>query len=324
MNMNNPVTAVHSRFSQFLAIHPSIGRLVADLSPVFAYVRSNPEAAESIVPMYKRWIFVSPFRHFALLQARPLWQRMLLVAFGMTLGPLWTLFLHQMANIRDVRWRAHMVSAILKAEAAEHQARSQTITVDVLGSGSGLYVIDAYRRLPSNCRTQFGLIDHLPETYDLARQYAKTTGLDEATFNSTFHQHCADITALEFYADLAGTRDMVLMIGVGDHIDKVIKNRVLRALKSSEHPQDVAATNPDMIRLMSKIKSTLKPGGAFVYSFVQANMEDAYLEKVIRWRHRYRTRTMVEQMFAAAGWDSNQIEYVAGPTGVQHIAIARA
>ncbi|HEY8099207.1 MAG TPA: class I SAM-dependent methyltransferase [Burkholderiaceae bacterium] len=326
MLRKNPISSLQTKICVSLSKRPSLGRLYFDLSPVFAIVRSRPEEAISIVPLYKQSLYASPSKYIKIISElkNGFWARAGTISFGLTFGPLLTWFIHQMANVSDVRWRARLVTSLLRQELGARAPLPKPVSIDVLGSGSGLYVIDALKRFQAIPQLSISLIDHDPETYDLAQQYAKQIGINEQSFKSTFNQQCSNILSNDFYVDEEETKDFVLMIGVGDHIDKVIKNRVLRSLMDSEHRFDVTATNPDLIQLLTKTRKALKSGGMLIYTFVNYNEEEPFMEKVVRWRHRYRSRKMIEAIFEASGWDNEHVEYVTGPSGVQNVVIARA
>lgn len=331
MELLNPFTKLQSWGCSYIAKRPETGRLLVDLSPVFAYVRSNPESAYGIIPVYQKWLMVSPrwYVRAIMKSDRPRWQKFALLSFGFTLGPLWTLFIHQMANVRDVHWRGKAVADAIAGNLLKQADSTEDgkLQVDVIGAGSGAYAIDAYMhfqdRKPERSLTMT-LIDRDSCTYGLARHTAYTFGMNDSEFAQNFPMLTADVLQEEFYSKHeANTRNMVVMIGIGDHIDKVIRNRELRELKDSDRAEDVAATNPDLITLMQKIRRTLKPGGSLVFTFVSHNEEEAFLEKVVRWRHRYRSRKMIEEVMAHAGWDMKKISFTDGPTGIQHLMVAK-
>ncbi len=331
MELLNPFTKLQSWGCTHIAKRPETGRLLVDLSPVFAYVRSNPESAYGIVPVYQQWLMVSPrwYIRAIMKSERSPWQKMFLLAFGFTLGPLWTLFIHQMANVRDVRWRGKAVADAITKDLVQQADTSEVgkLQIDVIGAGSGAYAIDAYLQF-QNRRAErsltFTLIDQDGCTYGLARHTAYTRGMNDSEFALNFPMHTADVLQDEFYSKHeACTRNMVVMIGIGDHIDKVIRDRTTRQLKDSDSAEDVATTNQDLISLMQKIRRTLKPGGSLVFSFVSHNNEEVFLEKVVKWRHRYRSRKMIEELMKLAGWDMSKIEFTDGPTGIQHLMVAK-
>jgi hypothetical protein len=331
MELLNPFTKLQTWGCTHIAKRPETGRLLVDLSPVFAYVRSNPESAYGIVPVYQQWLTVSPrwYLRAILRSDRSRWQKLFLLTFGFTLGPLWTLFIHQMANVRDVRWRGKAVADAIAKDLLSQAEMSESgkLQVDVIGAGSGAYAIDAFMqfqgKMPERNLT-FTLVDQDSCTYGLARHTAYTRGMNDSEFAINFPMVTADVLQDEFYSKHeANTRNMVVMIGIGDHIDKVIKDRLTRQLKDSEEPEAVGATNPDLISLMQKIRRTLKPGGSLVFTFVSHNTEEAFLEKVVRWRHRYRSRKMIEEVMRLAGWDMNKVQFTDGPTGIQHLMVAK-
>lgn len=331
MELLNPFTKLQSWGCNHIAKRPETGRLLVDLSPVFAYVRSNPESAYGIVPVYQQWLTVSPrwYLRSILKSDRSRLQKLFLLTFGFTLGPLWTLFIHQMANVRDVRWRGKAVADAIAEDLVKQADSSETgkLQIDVIGAGSGAYAIDAFmqfqHRKPERNLT-FTLIDQDGCTYGLARHTAYTRGLNDGEFAMNFPMVTADVLQDEFYSKHeAHTRNMVVMIGIGDHIDKVIRNRSVRQLKDSDNAEDVAATNQDLITLMQKIRRTLKPGGSLVFSFVSHNNEEAFLEKVVKWRHRYRSQKMIEELMKLAGWEMSKTRFIHGPTGIQHLMIAK-
>lgn len=331
MELINPFTKLQSWGCSYIAKKPEAGRLLVDLSPVFAYVRSNPESAYGIVPVYQKWLMISPrwYVRAIMKSNRPRWQKFSLLAFGFTLGPLWTLFIHQMANVRDVHWRGKAVAdaiakdLVLQADSSE-MGRLQ---IDVIGAGSGAYAIDAFMQF-QNQRPErdltFTLVDQDSCTYGLARHTAYTRGMNDREFSINFPMITADVLQDEFYSKHeAHTRNMVVMIGIGDHIDKVIRDRHMRQLKDSDRTEDVAATNRDLISLIQKIRRTLKPGGSLVFSFVSHNSEEDFLEKVVKWRHRYRSRKMIEEVMIMSGWDMSKVQFTDGPTGIQHLMVAK-
>lgn len=331
MELRNPFTMLQSWGCAHIAKRPETGRLLVDLSPVFAYVRSNPESAYGILPVYQKWLTVSPRWYIRAVMSsdRSGWKKFLMLLFGFTLGPVWTLFIHQMANVRDVHWRGRAVADAITADLFDQvdNTESGKLQIDVIGAGSGAYAIDAYlqfqNKKPKHSLT-FSLVDRDGCTYGLARHTAYTRGMNDSEFSMNFPMVTADVLQDEFYPKQeANTRNMVVMIGIGDHIDKVLRDRHVRSLKESCDSHDVAATNPDLIQLMQKIRRTLKPNGSLVFSFVSHNNEEAFLEKVVKWRHRYRSQKMIEEIMRLAGWNPAKIEFTDGPTGIQHLMVAK-
>lgn len=331
MELLNPFTRLQTWGCSYIAKRPEAGRLLVDLSPVFAYVRSNPESAYGIVPVYQKWLMISPrwYVRAIMKSDRSRLQKIALLAFGFTLGPLWTLFIHQMANVRDVHWRGKAVADAITKNLVTQADATETgrLQIDVIGAGSGAYAIDAFMQFQKHRPEReltFTLVDQDSCTYGLARHTAYTRGMDDREFALNFPMITADVLHDEFYSKHeAHTRNMVVMIGIGDHVDKVIRDRHARLLKDSDREEDIAATNHDLISLIQKIRRTLKPGGSLVFSFVSHNNEEAFLEKVVRWRHRYRSRKIIEGVMSLAGWDMSKVQFTDGPTGIQHVMVAR-
>lgn len=333
MSVANPFTKLHGHSCQLLAKNPGLGKIILDLSPVYAYVRNNPESAFGIIPMCKRWLFVSPrwYCKTILKEDRPVWQKGLLLIFGLTLGPLWTLWIHQMANVRDVCWRTRFVADSLTStvENCIKEGRpSAPLNIDILGAGSAVYAVDSFktmihRRYDSES-LKYTLVHDDPASYNLAARYATDSGVKGEVFSSHFPERRANIMGEEFYTEVEKeSKHIIALIGIGDHVDKIIRNRNHRARKDSEERKDVAVTNPNLIKLVGKIRHALAPGGTFIFSFASHNREEEFLERVVHWRHRYRTQKMVRHVFELAGWDVKNLSFSTGPTGVQHLVVAR-
>lgn len=332
MSVANPFTKLHGHWCQMLAKNPGLGKIALDLSPVYAYVRNNPESAFGIIPMCKRWLFVSPGWYFkAMLQeSRPMWQKGLLLMFGLTLGPLWTLWIHQMANVRDVCWRTRHVADTLASAIESYFDKnklSSPLNIDILGAGSAVYAVDSFHAIEKSYNKSFlkyTLVHDDPASYNLAARYAIDSGIKGKDFSTYFPERRASMMADDFYTEVEkDSKHIVALVGIGDHVDKVIRNRHHRARKDSEERKDVAVTNPALIKLVGKIRHALAPGGIFIFSFASHNIEEEFLEKVVHWRHRYRTQKMVEHVFELAGWSKENLSFSTGPTGVQHLVVAR-
>lgn len=332
MSVANPFTKLHGHWCRMLAKNPGLGKIALDLSPVYAYVRNNPESAFGIIPMCKRWLFVSPRWYFKtmLQESRPMWQKGLLLMFGLTLGPFWTLWIHQMANVRDVCWRTRHVADTLTAAVESYFYKnklSSPLNIDILGAGSAVYAVDSFHTIKKSYNKAFlkyTLVHDDPASYNLAARYAIDSGIKGKDFSTHFPERRASIMGEEFYTEVEqGSKNIIALVGIGDHVDKIIRNRNHRARKDSEERKDVAVTNPGLIKLVGKIRHALTPGGIFIFSFASHNVEEEFLERVVHWRHRYRTQKMVAHVFELAGWNVADLSFFSGPTGVQHLVVAK-
>lgn len=318
----NIITRWQRRLLPRMAEHPAVARSLAMQSPVFAYVMAHPESPYGIEPLYRYQIWISPLQYARFIWGLrlPAWQRLLTVSLGVSVGWLWTLFFHQMANIKDVRWRALQVATVLhEAIVRAHDDPDTPTRVDIYGSGSARYAIDAWRRARQdgygNVFVRF--LDNDPDTFNLARRYALSHGIDDAGFVRHFeyveHNVRSGVPA-------TGQRpDVVTLVGLGDHIDKG-KRKDPDA--DSARGEDVARTNPGLIALHGMIRTNIARNGCFITSYVAHNPEAVFLARVAFWRHRYRSWPVFEQILHQAGW-GGELARFSGPNAVQHVVRAK-
>jgi len=310
-----------------LAERPARGRRVLRFSPVFTYSFMHPETAYGIEPVYGRWLWVSPAYYVKEVWKAPisLGEKLFTVAVGLTTGVFWTLLLHQAANNRDVRWRARQVARALETEILDLAKGSsdagRPLIIDVLGAGSGCYMIDAILRarqagVPNiSCR----FIDKDPGTYQLARQYAHKRGLDDREFERLCPSLEQDVLSAAA-GDHTNSRHIVLLIGLGDHIDKDPR---ARERNESLEADDIRDTNRNLISLYRQIHDSLVPNGRFITSFISHNGEERFLTKVAKWRHRHRSWEMVQGILKLSGWEGSAPRLFTGPFGIQHVVVVQ-
>lgn len=322
----NIFTRIHAWCLPKFADNIPLGRLFLRFSPVFTHVISRPETAYGIEPLYNYWLWTKLRPYVKTAWAAPVsrMERVFSIAVGLTTGPLWNYFWHQMAIIIDVRWRAKKTSSVLHAvllEISKRRSPDETIHVDVIGAGSGCYTIDAYLSCAAAGATNlcFHLLDNDPGTYDLARAHAAKRGIDSDRFASVFPFEQVDI-----YQDLLGSEpstrrcDVALLIGLSDHIDK---NPRARDRNDSCVIEDVRDTNQNLIEVYRRLHSVLPSDGVFITSFVSHHVEERFLAKVVKWRHRHRTWEMLQMILRLAGWAESKRDHYVAPHGIEHVVV---
>jgi len=323
----NVVTRFLAWWLPRLAEQPARGRRLLRFSPVFTYSFMHPETAYGIEPLYGRWLWVSPAYYVSEVWRAPIsrGEKLFTLAVGFTTGVFWTLLWHQSANIQDVRWRARQAARALETEildlVKDGSDPSRPLLIDVLGAGSGCYVIDAVLTARkagiSNISCRF--IDKDPGTYELARRFAHKRGVDDAEFERMCPSLEQDVLGAAA-GDAVRSRHIVLLIGLGDHIDKDPR---ARERNDSLDIDDIRDTNRNLISLYRQIYDSLFPNGRFITSYVSHNVEERFLAKVAKWRHRHRTWEMLRGIFTLSGWDGNSARLFTGPYGIQHVVVAR-
>jgi len=287
----------------------------------------HPETAFGIEPLYARSLWVSPAYYVKEIWQAPisLGEKLFTLAVGLTTGLFWTLLWHQAANIHDVRWRAKQVARALETEildlAKVSSDASRPLVIDVLGAGSGCYMINAIlvakkAGIPNiSCR----FIDKDPGTYQLARQYAHKRGWDDMEFKRMCPSLERDVLSAAA-GDPATSRHIVLLIGLGDHIDKDPRGR---ERNESLDIDDIRDTNRNLISLYRQIHDSLVPNGRFITSFISHNVEERFLSKVAKWRHRHRSWAMLQGIFKLSGWEGSAPRLFTGPYGIQHVVVVQ-
>ena len=324
----NILTRLHAWCLPKFAENVPLGRRYLRFSPVFLHVISHPETAYGIEPLYGYWMWAPVRRYLKTAWAAPVSrvERLFCIAVGLTTGPLWNYFWHQMAIIIDVRWRAKRTTAVLHdalLDLSRRRTPQQTLRVDVIGAGSGCYTIDAYLSAAAAGVTNmsFHFLDKDPGTYRLAREYATQRGIPNETFESVFPFAEVDILPALLGPSPSTRRcDIALLIGLGDHIDKDPR---ARERHDSCSVADVRDTNRNLIGIYQQLHSGLPPDGVFITSFVSHNVEEKFLAKVVKWRHRHRTWEMLQVILDLSGWTGCRREHHPAPHAVEHVVVLR-
>ncbi len=321
----NLFTKFQAKILPQLGKNPYQGRIFWRLSPVFAYVMSHKETAYGIDPLYDRWLFVSPkfyINYIWNLSAISLFTKFFIISFGLTFGPIWTLFLHQMGNVKDVRWRATKVTELLKDSILNWSANTnpnKRILVDIIGAGSGCYAIEALLQLKqfNIDNVLFRFIDTDSGTYKLAKKYAVKKGLKIDEFEQFCPFYKADILSKEYPLEDSEKLHVILMVGLGDHLDKNPKNKKNDSLQK----EDVAVTNKNIIDVYRRFYDALDSKGVFITSFISHNIEEKFLEKAIKWRHRHRNLETIKVILEKSGWNNSKQQSFKGPNKIQNVLL---
>jgi len=316
----NVITRFHGFFAPWQARHRRIGRYITYLIPVLTDVMLHAETPWGIEPLYKYKIFLSPSIYAKHLKSSglPGWAKPVTFVLGMVFGPLLALLFHQMGNVRDVRWRVASVRRLLiKAITSFADRGERLINVGIYGSGSARYALNAWKIASDRgLNVRIYLIDKDRATFSLAARVARELGIQDEAFKQHFIFVKEDVLSIpDAYFKTHGDLDVVTFIGIGDHFDKRYSRR---GNADSVLEADVRKTNPALINAFEKILSQLNRGGIFITSFVNHNVEESYMTKVIDWKHRYRTEPMLAKIFEAAGWGDREVRLYAGPCRIQN------
>ncbi len=194
-------------------------------------------------------------------------------------------------NAHAVRNRIKLVKKELKDIVSEKTGQEETKILS-LASGSARAVIEAMSELKKDgISTKARLVDMSRDALNYSKELAEQYGVTEQIKWTR-----ANVLNIDKYCQ-DWQPDIVEMVGLMDYLD-----------------------DKTAIELITKIHNHLAPNGSLIFSNINHNPEQRFVEKIVNWKQIYRTPQQVGEIIVAGGFASQHCRIIREPLGIQTVA----